>query len=479
MARRRPAALVLALAAILAVALAGAGCPFDPRARGDLFSAGMGFQRSGDFATAALMFRKVLAAHPDDAAAWRRLGECEAAQGRVAEATAAFVRWVELEPGRLGDARVRLAALGVDPAVVDNRAGAGSVPARKRPSGAAVPLAAGDRAEHPPLSGKTVTPDVLGDRAPRGTYYPGGALAPGGVLGAILPSRLDRSLVAYAAKGPVLAVALDAGGTRAAHGLPRGGLRLVPFGAEAPAVEVHAGEGTPVRAAAFAAEADRVVWGTAAGRLRVSDGRGARIADVDAHEGAVRAVAIDADAERVYSGGDDGVLRTWTVAGERLDRAIDLGAVPTALGLSPGSRYLAVALEDGRVLVLDPLSGAPEVTLRDFAVRATGAAFTADGRFLVTSSWDGTARVYQTGSWESAGVHVLHPDVITSLAAGARVAVTASADCRLKVWEAASGAELVQLPGHTTEVESVAVSLDGRRLASVDYAGALRFWELR
>ncbi len=69
--------------------------------------------------------------------------------------------------------------------------------------------------------------------------------------------------------------------------------------------------------------------------------------------------------------------------------------------------------------------------------------------------------------------------MITSVAAGARIAVTGSADCRLKVFEAQTGLELLQLPGHKKEIETVAASADGRRIASVDYAGELRIWDLR
>jgi len=455
----------VAAAATALCAGAAPGCAFDARSRGDLFSAGLALEKSGDWALAEAMFQKILDAHPDDADAWKRLGECAAALGDTDGATAAYLHYVALRPAALADVSERLTRLGVDPAVLKNRAGVAA-----EPPGPA----------HVRLSGKLPPPELLGAAAPRGTYYPGGGKAPGGVLGAILPTRLDRGAVAVpGGKGPVWALAIDPRGTRVAHGLPGGGLRIVEYGAPSGAGIVLEGGGGPALAAAFAGEADRLVWGTAGGKVFVNGARGEPVAELGGHAGAVRAVAIDADAERVYSAGADAVVRVWKVDGARLERAIALPAPATALGLSPGSRYLAVALEDGRVLVLDPLSAALEETLRDHRVHASGAAFTADGAYLVTGAWDGTARVYRAGTWESAGVHPMHPDVITSVAAGARVAVTASADCRVKVWEAHTGLELLQLPGHTAEVEAVATSVDGRHVVSVDYTGELRFWDLR
>jgi eukaryotic-like serine/threonine-protein kinase len=59
---------------------------------------------------------------------------------------------------------------------------------------------------------------------------------------------------------------------------------------------------------------------------------------------------------------------------------------------------------------------------------------------------------------------------------GTRIAVGGS-DRKVKVWETATGREIVTLPGHTNEVLSVAFSPDGKRVASGGADRTVRVWD--
>ncbi|MBN2499010.1 MAG: PQQ-binding-like beta-propeller repeat protein [Deltaproteobacteria bacterium] len=60
---------------------------------------------------------------------------------------------------------------------------------------------------------------------------------------------------------------------------------------------------------------------------------------------------------------------------------------------------------------------------------------------------------------------------------GKRIA-TGAGDRRVRVWEAASGKLLLDLPGHRQGVDAVAFSADGRRLLSASYLGhSVRLWD--
>jgi tetratricopeptide (TPR) repeat protein len=59
---------------------------------------------------------------------------------------------------------------------------------------------------------------------------------------------------------------------------------------------------------------------------------------------------------------------------------------------------------------------------------------------------------------------------------GQRLA-SASQDQTVKIWESATGKELVALKGHAGEVTSVAFSPDGQRLASANQDGSIHLWE--
>jgi len=72
-----------------------------------------------------------------------------------------------------------------------------------------------------------------------------------------------------------------------------------------------------------------------------------------------------------------------------------------------------------------------------------------------------------------------HTAEITSAAYspdGKRI-VSASFDKSLRIWEAVSGQELLTLKGHTGPVNRVAYSSDGNHIVSSGLDGTIRIWD--
>ena len=112
--------------------------------------------------------------------------------------------------------------------------------------------------------------------------------------------------------------------------------------------------------------------------------------------------------------------------------------------------------------------------------RITSVAFAPDGATLLTGSFDGTARLWDTATGVEIRCFKGHKGEILSVAfalSGATI-LTGSDDGTARLWDITTGAEIRRLEGHEGEVLSVAFAPNGATLLTGGYDGTARLWDI-
>jgi RNA polymerase sigma factor (sigma-70 family) len=307
----------------------------------------------------------------------------------------------------------------------------------------------------------------------------------------------------------------------------------LPAGAVARLGTVRMRHGGTVTAVAFAPGGGKVTSASADGTLRVWDAAtGKELARFGDHQADVRCVAYSADGRLLASGGDDcaarirdaatgkerlvidahpapvrhvafspdgrvlatasgDAVRLWTAASGRLlhtltdpDAAKGPGPAPAGvvlLGFSPDGGTVFTAGPGSRVSMWDAASGKAKRRFETGA-RLAAAAVSRDGATVALAAWaerPQTVRLWDVAA-EKAVRALKSPDGISALAFspdGKHLVGSALAK-GLRVWEVASGKELLAIDNVSDPAHAVAFAPDGKTVAA-GVGPHVRLWELR
>jgi WD40 repeat protein/uncharacterized caspase-like protein len=253
---------------------------------------------------------------------------------------------------------------------------------------------------------------------------------------------------------------------------------------------------TPAESVAWAPSGDVIVTSHEDGAVWLWDASSAerlRRLDGFSEKSPARPLAFSRDGRVVAAGGrsDDVVL--WEVATGSLLRRLPfddhlptvLGGAVTSIAFSPDGRHVAAGFTDGHVIVWDAESGAFAHRFYKHFLGSQSVAFSPDGRTIASAGgdamvylWDAASgaeiRVIQTGDYSTVG-----GAVSVAFAPDGRTLTTANVETVPRSWDVATGAEVRRFEGRTNMVQSLAVSADGRMLATGGASGAfVCVWDL-
>jgi len=221
---------------------------------------------------------------------------------------------------------------------------------------------------------------------------------------------------------------------------------------------------------------------------------GERIASLPGHHGS----ANDAEfiGSRLLTTDEAGVLRTWDAARAELDGSLPGDGVIFGLRRQDGRVVLAGEAASIRVASLSPSPSLRRMIGHRARVRST--LFDATGAVLYTASNDGTARAWDittgaarftVGAAEpqpeppvapGETVPGPNPHGVRSLALSpdGRTLATSSESGTVALWDALTGAARGSLDGHRGRVREVSFSRDGASAMTFGFDGDLRLWDL-
>ena len=214
-------------------------------------------------------------------------------------------------------------------------------------------------------------------------------------------------------------------------------------------------------------------------------GNGATVSVLEGHDDRVNDVAYTTDGNYIATCSDDGTVRVYGAANFSLKATYSSNSAINAIAFSPDDTRLALAQENGDVVLTDfaATDTVVSVTLdRSFSSHTAAVndvAFSPDGTQVLSGADDRRAILWSVadGSILRDSPHTLGVNAVAFSPRDPILVATAGEEGNIRLWNNTSGMELTTVIGHEGPVNDVVFSPDGLALFTASDDNTARAWD--